>query len=56
MGEEGCGKTITEAQYGNHPNVFCTDLKGASNFLKNVIWAARAIEFGYVWVIGNDSN
>ena len=37
----------------NDPNIFHTSSRGASNFLKGVLWAANAAKMGYMWKIGN---
>ena len=35
------------------PNIFHTSSRGASNFVKGVMWAANAAKMGFMWKIGN---
>lgn len=35
------------------PNISCCPDTNASNFWKGVLWAAKAMKFGYRWMVGN---
>lgn len=46
-------KDIVDSKYNPSPNILCIQNNGgASTFWKGVIWASRAVKFGYRWVVG----
>jgi len=40
----------------SEPNIFHTSSRGASNFVKGVMWAASAAKMGFMWKIGNSQK
>lgn len=47
-------KTIVDNKYiRNAPNIFACRPQASSNFWQGVMWAAKALKFGYRWVVGN---
>lgn len=53
LGEGKFWKDIVDAKYKPSPNIFCTQSAGASTFWKVVVWASKAVKFGYRWSLGN---
>ena len=52
-GDQRLWKQIIDSKYNaSSPNIFCSDVYGASTFWKGVMWAAQAVKFGYRWVVG----
>jgi hypothetical protein len=48
---------IVDRKYNaNSPNIFCSDAVGSSTFWKGVMWAARAVKFGYRWSLGDGNK
>ena len=47
-------KTIIDKKYiRNAPNIFACRPQTSSSFWQGVMWAAKALKFGYRWVVGN---
>lgn len=47
-------KTIIDKKYiRNAPNIFASRPQAPSKFWQGVMWAARALKFGYRWAVGN---
>ena len=46
-------KIVHNKYLHNVPNIFCSSSTQASTFWKGVLWAAKALKFGYKWHVGN---
>lgn len=47
-------KTIIDNKYiKNAPNIFASRPQVPSKFWQGVMWAAKALKFGYRWVVGD---
>lgn len=53
LGEGKIWKHIVDTKYKPSPNIFCAQGVGASTFWKGVVWASKAVNFGYRWSFGN---
>jgi hypothetical protein len=40
----------------SHPNIFCANDIGSSQFFKGFMWAAKATKLGFRWKIGNGQS
>ena len=50
-------KTLVDAKYVNsYPNIFCCQPPSPSHFWKGLMWALKAVKFGYRWVVGDGSK
>ena len=50
-------KTIVDNKYvRNAPNIFASRPQAASTFWKGVMWAAKALQFGYRWKVGRGTK
>jgi len=53
-GGEKTWKLLLDFKYNtSDPNILCSSSRGASNFFKGIMWAAKAAKLGYMWKIGN---
>ena len=47
-------RKIVDSKYiKKNPNIFASNPQNASKFWQGVMWAAKALKFGYRWKIGN---
>jgi hypothetical protein len=47
-------KEVIDNKYSTRdPNIFCTNVSGASQFFKGVMWAAKAAKIGFRWKVGS---
>lgn len=49
-------KNIIDNKYKPLPNIFCIQDKEASTLWKGVMWASKAIKFGYIWSVGDGTK
>ena len=53
-GEGSLWKKVVDSKYNTRdPNIFCCEDTHASTFWKGVMWATKAVKFGYRWKVGN---
>jgi hypothetical protein len=47
-------RRVVDAKYNTkNPNILCCQDLNPSVFWKGMMWASRAVKFGYKWNIGN---
>ena len=50
-------RTIIDNKYvRDSANIFASNTHDSSRFWQGVMWAAKALKFGYRWVVGDGSN
>jgi hypothetical protein len=56
-GEGSLWKRVVDAKYNTkNPNILCCQDTHPSIFWKGVMWAARAVRFGYKWLVGDGKS
>lgn len=56
-GEGKCWRTIVDNKYNTQsPSIFSSNTVGVSKFWSGIMWAVKAVKFGYRWVVGDGSK